>query len=260
MLGVGIHENVVLKNVEITEKNGKYSVDFTFKTAGSVVTVDETDPFGEAVDENGMLVTGKGGGDTTIKVWPLSVPKEDDAKGNVKAVGVRIEEANEASKELQNMFQLFARCYMTSDKIKFSRFQGIPITKDSLQMMLQEEILLKVTLNLAQQFIDMCKPFFDVEDHKLRILLRRRSEKSHFPVFRDKLLQAFPFVESMAVPKEASKIAFTRYELGKKFNDGTPVVDTDAPTDDATAPVDTASLFGGGAAAAADLSADQTMN
>ena len=99
MIGVGIHENIILKNVELVEKDGKYSVDFSLAPAGSSITIDDTDPFGEAVDENGMVITG-GKNTTNIKVWPLQVPKETDKDGKTKSVKERVEEANKASQEI----------------------------------------------------------------------------------------------------------------------------------------------------------------
>lgn len=261
MIGIGINENVILKKVEIVDKDGKMSVDFSLTTAGAAAA-DDTDPFGEAVDENGMLVTGNGNG-LTVKVWPINVPDETDKNGATKSIATRIEEANNATKEMQNMFTLFARCYLTSDKIKFERFRGIPITKDTTAMLLDESVLVAVTRNLASQFIEMCSQFFGDETQKIRILLRRQSAKKHYPAFRDKLLQAFPFVESMAVPKEASKIAFTKFEIEKKFNSAHVLTETDDIPDAApTAPADPSSLFGGGipGTPTADLSSAPELN
>jgi hypothetical protein len=260
MIGVGIHENIILKNVEITEKEGSNpSVDFTITTAGSTATSDDADPFGEAVDENGMLITGKGGGNTTIKVWCLNVPDENDREGKPKSMSQRIQEANDASKEMQNMFTLFAKCYMTSDKIKFERFRGIPITKDNTQLLLTENVLVAITKNLASQFIEMCSEFFGKEEYPLRLLLRRNSTKNHYPKFRDKLLQSYPFVEPAIVPKIASKIAFNKFEVSNKLNDGTPLTETDDIPDSVPAtPQSAAALFGGGAPV--DLSTSSDLN
>ena len=240
MIQVGINEDVILKNVELTEKDGKWAVNFALSQGGQEDAGD--DPLNEVYDEDGMLVTGSGGG-MNIKVWPINVPKEDTFDGKAKTIKDRIDEANEASKEMQNLFTSFARCYLTSDKIKFERFRNIPITKDSMQILLNEDTLLLVTKNLVNQFIEMCSPFFGQQEYKLRLLLRRQSVTKHYPALRDKLLQAFPFVELMAIPKSASKIAFTKYEISKGLNSGTPSVATDAPAEN-LAPVDTNALFG----------------
>lgn len=256
MLTVGIHEDVILKNVEITEKEGKISVDFSLISANADEGSD--DPLAEKYDENGMLITGTGG-TTTIKVWPVNVPDTEDAKGVTKTTQVRIQEALNGTAELQNLFTSFAQCYLKKTDIKFERFRGLQLTKDNLQNLLQEEVLIAVTRNLATQFIEMCAPHFGVNDehHRLRVLLRRQSKAKHFPTFRDKLLQAFPTVELMSVPKEASRLAFTRYEIQKGLNSGTPAVEVDETAEEAAAPLDTAAMFG---ASAPDLSADASLN
>jgi len=106
----------------------------------------------------------------------------------------------------------------------------------------------------------MCQPYFGNEDYKLRILLRRSNSKNHYPKFRDKLLQAFPFVELAIIPKESSKIAFTKYEITNKLNDGTPVTDTDDFPDSTPAPASTPILFSNGGAEATDLSSLPELN
>jgi hypothetical protein len=252
MIQVGINENIILKNVELTEKDGKYAIDFTLAEAGDT---EEYDPLNEAYDENGMLITGGKGG-LVVKVWPLNVPKDDTFDGRTKTVKEKIDESNEASKEMQNLFTAFARCYVTSDKIHFERFKNIPITKETMSMLLDENVLINITKNLTSQFLEVCSSYLGKQETPLRILLRRQSATKHYPAFRDRLIQAFPFVELMAVPKEASKIGFTKYEIQKGLNSGVPSVDTDVPAE-AAAPVDPSTLFG---QPAADLSQDSTLN
>lgn len=239
MIGIGINEGVTLDKVEILDKEGKVSIDFTFSDG-----VKSDDMFDEQYDDNGMLITA--GGPRTIKLWPLTAPKEVDASGTTKTVAQRIDESFKATQEYQNLFTQFARCYITSDKIKFERFRGLPVNKDNKTSLLDDNILLGVTTNLANQFIAMCGEFFGKPGHELRILLRRQSAAKAFPTFRDKFLQDQTFVEMMSVPKKDSKIAWMKYELTKGLDSAAPAQSTtDAVTD--AAPVDVASLFAGAA-------------
>lgn len=258
MIQIGINENVILKNVELVDKDGKLSIDFSLAEAGQEVSADD-DPFNDVIDEEtGMIVTGSGKGGRVIKVWPLTPPNEVDFNGAAKTVAVRIQEAMEATREMQNLFNAFAMCYVTADKRKFDRFQGIQIGVENRAMILEEAVLLQVTRNLASQFIAMCSPFFGNQDYKLRILLRRQSAAKPFPTFRDRLIQAFPFVElGDLVSKEASKIAFTKYEISKKLNSDAPAEADEDTAAEAVVPKDAASLFG---AAKVDMSTDQAMN
>lgn len=246
MIGIGINENVVLEKVELLDKDGKLSVDFSLRAVGAGPTSapNPLDFLDEQFDENGMLVTAGGKSNVVIKVWPINVPKAEDKDGKAKTIQARIEEANEASKEMQNLFTSFARCYLTTDKIKFDRFQGLNLTADSVQRLLDENVLTQITRNLAQQFIGMCAEYFNKDEYAVRLLLRRQSKAKPFPAFRDRMLSIFPFVESMQIPKTSSKIAFTRYETSNGLDNATPLTATDAP--DATQPpVDMANLFGG---------------
>lgn len=250
MIGIGINENVVLEKVELNEKEGKLSIDFAFRSVGAGPTPAENplDFLDEEYDENGMLVTAKGKSNVIIKLWPLTPPKDKDMQGNPKTISARIQESNDAGKEMQNLFTSLARVLVTSDQIRFERFQGVPITNDSLQLLLDENVLLQITRNLATQFIAMCGSAFNRDEMAMRILFRRQSPAKPYPAFRDRMLQMFPFVESMAIPKESSKLAFTKYEISKGLHLSTPVPGTDAPPTE-QAPTEPNTLFGSAPAA-----------
>lgn len=238
---IGINENQVLKNCEIvTGESGKISIDFTFATAGQ--EEESADSFAEDVyDENGMLVTGgaKGG---TIKVWPLTAPDEKDASGAVKTTAVRVSEAIESTKELQNLFMSFAKFYKPINEIKFDRFAGLNITPQTTANLLNDEVMLAVTKNLANQFIDIVKPFDP--SIKLRVLCVRQSATKAFPSFRRKFLGTYPITESMVIPLESSKLAFTKYEISKGLDSSAPSSTETDSTQEPEAPKDAASLFG----------------
>ncbi len=237
MVGIGINENVTLDKVEILDKEGKVSIDFTFSDGAK-----SEDMFDEQYDADGMLITGSG--PRTIKLWPLTAPKEVDASGSTKTVAQRIDESFKATQEYQNLFTQFARCYVTSDKIKFDRFRGLPVNKDNKTSLLDDNILLGVTTNLANQFIAMCGEFFGKSGHELRLLLRRQSAAKAFPTFRDKFLQDQIFVEQAIIPKASSKIAWMKYEITKGLDNATPAA-TDTDVNAQAAPVDVNALFGG---------------
>ena len=238
---IGINENVFLKNCEITTgESGKIAIDFTFGS-GTEETPNE-DSFGDdEYDENGMLITG-GSKSRTIKVWPLSPPDEKDASGAIKSVAVRVAEAIEATKDLQNLYMSFAKFYKPISEIKFDRFAGLNITPANASNLLNEETLLAVTKNLTNQFIDIVKPFSS--DIKLRVLCVRQSPTKAFPAFRRKFLSAYPITESMAIAAEHTKLGFTKYELSKGLDSSAPpATETDSNVEP-EAPANAAALFG----------------
>jgi hypothetical protein len=243
MIGIGINENVILKNCEITTgEGGKISIDFNL--TDTEVSEETTDNFAEdKYDENGMIITGSGGR-SIIKVWPISVPEEKDTSGAVKTTAVRIAEALDATKELQNLFMSFLKYYKPISEIKFDRFAGLNITAQTTANLLNEEVLVAVTKNLANQFIEMVRPFLNDPSVRLRVLLVRQSAAKAFPTFRRRFLSSNPIVESMAVPKEASKLAFTNYEVTKGLNSNAPSATAVDANKEPEAPKDAASLFG----------------
>lgn len=236
MIKVGINENVVLQDVELVEKDGKYSVDFTLVDAASLETDNKAD---EEYDENGMLVTGSGGG-RRIKVWPLTPPDDTGRDNQPKTIKAKCDEINDTIKQHQNLYMSFAKCFLPLSQIKFDRFAGIPVTQENQSVLLGEEVLLTVSKNLANQFIEMCKPYFNDPTFKLRIKLRRQSKDKHYPTFPTNLLHIFPFVERMEV--QPSKLAFTKYEIEHGYDNGDPVTAVDETQE--TAPADPSTLFG----------------
>jgi hypothetical protein len=238
MVGIGINENVTLDKVEILDKEGQVSIDFTFSDG-----IKGDDMFDEQYDENGMIITADG--PRTIKLWPLKAPKETKTDGTTVTMAQRIDESFKATQEYQNFFTQLARCYVTGDKIKgaFDRFRGLPVNKDNKTSLLDDAVLLGVTTNLTNQFIALCGEFFGKPGNELRLLLRRQSAAKAFPTFRDKFLQDQTFVERMDVPKASSAIAWMKYEITKGLNSSVP-----APTDTDPIPavtVDANTLFGG---------------
>ena len=235
---IGINEDVILSKVEIVDKEGKVSIDFTFGAEAAT----DLDPLNEKYDENGMLITSDGS--RTVKLWPINVPKEVDGAGVTKTIAQRIDEAYKSTQEYQNLFTQFARCFVTGDKIKFERFRGIEgFGKETMSMLLDEKVLLTVTTNLAQQFVVICGEYFGNPEFALRILFKRQSATKAFPAFRDKFLQQNTFVEQASIPKTASAIKFLDYEIRNNLNSDKPAEGTTDPIA-APPPQDEASLFG----------------
>lgn len=241
MLKVGIHENIVLKNCSInTTEDGKLSVDFSLSPLGAAEQPEEA----ETYDENGMLLTGNVSADTTVKVWAINCPKEESSDGKKLTMHERISMAKDATAEQQNIFNSFARLFLTQDKIKFDRFAdtGITLDKSTWTGLLDQTKLTQISRNLATQFIAMCSEYFGKVP--FRILLKRQSKTKHFVTFRDKYVASYPFVESMLIPKEASKLAFTKYEINNGLDNPDPVTETDTVSMADTPPVDLSAMFG----------------
>lgn len=243
MIGIGINENVILAAVTITDKDGKISTDFKLSEDVVDSSSDSTElDLEDKYDSQGNLITAGNKG-TTVKVWPVSIPKEE-SNGKTYTIQERVSTVLEALKEQQNFFTAWARCYVTTDKLLgvFQRFQNINITKDNISSVLDEKVTAAVLKNLTTQFVQLVGNSLNNPKFKVRLLLKRQSEAKAFPSFRDKFITAFPFVEPMAgIPKEASKIAFTKYELEKNLHTSAPAATSAASEPAADVPAE--SLF-----------------
>jgi hypothetical protein len=238
MINVGINEDVVLQKVELTEKEGKYSLDFSFGEGD--VTISDN-PFEQELDDNGYVKTSAG--NSTLKVFTPFAPKDTDFSNNPVSAKDKYASALKTVGELRNLLTQFALCYTTSDKFKFDPYLGSGLTQDNVQVMLPtQEVIDRIFVNISKQFIEVMTPLLTEEPVKLRLLLCRQSADKHFPTFRRNFIREQPVVELMAVPKESSKLKFSAYEIGKGLNDGTPKAQSEA---DSTAHLTEEQVFSG---------------
>ena len=73
----------------------------------------------------------------------------------------------------------------------------------------------------------------------LRVKLIRTSQDKNFSTFP----KFPPFIEDASIDKKASKLYFTKYEIDKKLNDGTPSIGAGEATSQAEVK-DVSKLFG----------------
>jgi hypothetical protein len=253
MISVGINEGVILQKVELTEKEGKYSLDFSFGD-GNDATVSDN-PFDEELDENGMVVVNSS--TNSIKLWPVMAPKDEDTKGNLLSPQQKYDIVFKEINEQKNLLIQCASCYVTSDKLVkevegkkvsiIDLYRGIAMTRENMHSMLpNNEILQRVFKNMAEDFVSFMSPILATEQTPLRVLLVRQSAAKHYASFRRRFIREQPVFELAAIPKEASKLKFSDYEIQKGLNDGTPI--QQAAADPAAAPaanLNEANVFGG---------------
>jgi len=252
MISVGINEGVILQKVELTEKDGKYSLDFNFGDGGDAPVSDN--PFEEVLDENGMVVVNSS--TNTIKLWPVMAPKDEDTKGNVLSPQQKYDIVFKEINEQKNLLIQCASCFVTSDKLLkevdgkkvsfIDLYRGIAITRENMHSMLpNEEILQRVFKNMAEDFVNFMQPLLAGEQVPLRVLLVRQSAAKHYASFRRRFIREQPVFECAAIPKEASKLKFSDYEIQKGLNDGTPIQQAAAADTTPAANLNEANVFGG---------------
>lgn len=205
MIGIGINENVYLKNAELDAK-GTLDVSFEQKTDKEKLE----SPFEILTSDEHVEMGGNG---ISVRLFPPLPPKEGNDRTeakNVELIGLDINKT-------RGILTHLLRGYLTSGQIKeaggLNPFRGITITKENYNQLLQQkEVLESVHRNMATDFIALVKPFLNDPERLFRLLLVRQSKEKHFATFRGRFLEENPIWESMEIPKEASKVKFTDYE------------------------------------------------
>ena len=244
MIEVGINENVVLKSVEIEDAE-KGNLVFTWRDA---VVSEEGESHAklsafEALAEDGYTETEDG---RTLRMFGPLEPFKEKTDGSPVSREEQVAKAFESIAEKKNILFQIASVYTTRDKIKFEVYRGLGMTaENSDKKILELATLQKIMSNLATDFVKIVTPFLDKDEFAVRLLLVRRSKTKHFADFRQKFVKTNPFIESMKVPVEASKLAFTKHEIANGYDNGSPIMQNreDADAEKAEA-MDAASVFG----------------
>jgi len=132
--------------------------------------------------------------------------------------------------------------YGTEDQVNaalggFAMFDGLvdtnnkELVKQALQNFTKEEFLLKVLGNLYSRFIMFIQSVNGFEEPRsFRQKFIRQSANKHYPTISNSDFDIW--LESMDIPKEASKIKWSDWEIKNKKNDPTPVEATPVDTDE----------------------------
>lgn len=168
------------------------------------------------------------GNDQEYYLWPFDNKDKDGKQIDWKEALRRI-------KDFKAQLNHILSGYMTKDVIEAKwdsiLFAGTGIVKDedAPVMLVQEKPLYRVYKNIATGFVELITPHLsDINAPKFRVKFTRQSKAKHF----SRLPKYAPFWESMDIPEDQSKLAYTQWEIDNKFNDGTPA--TDAPAPDST--------------------------
>ena len=83
-----------------------------------------------------------------------------------------------------------------------------------------QNFLDKVYDNMVKAFLDATRPFINKDT--FRVILVRSSKAKHYAKIPAKGNYPRVWIESSAIPKAASQIAFSDYEIKEGLNSGTP--------------------------------------
>lgn len=221
MIGVGIHENLVLSAKTTQGEQGGIDIIFARKQSGSLY---------------GALVANEAVGSDEVKLKIFTINSTDHNDQAKSAVDIAGEIAN-----LREQFSDILSCAMPKTQVDMNLdmakvFGSVGITaanESQLTAKLTDDSFLEAVFkSLCASFITAAGAMMDSE--MLRVKLRRRSKASHYPSIPYKGKVPEVWIESMQVPTASSKIAFSEWEIENGINDGTPVA-ADAPASTAVA-------------------------
>jgi hypothetical protein len=215
---VGIHENVVLQKVLVSDK-GRLMVFLRSKGEGQEKK--EENPF-EQMNASEVIEESS---DTGITFWPFKAPEPKDRKSGQDRTPEEMGKiANGDVQQMKNQFQQILEQYMTKDQITWSVFDGTGMDKDNYwEQIYNQPVLDIIYKNLCEQFIGMITPYLDKDESAVRFKLVRQSKEKHFARVPSMFIKDNPFIESMDVPADKSRVKWTKYEEKEGLNDGTPL-------------------------------------
>lgn len=238
MIQVGINENVVLKSAAIADK-GYLKIEVRQK-GNEQASAD--DPFAMASAGQAIDVASS----TSLTILKLLVPKANKTNGDARTRAERVSMSNNDLIETMNKCKHILSCFITSDEIanlyanvymntNFSmevyKAQGAASFED---LLLDQDRMDIVSTNIFNAFIAGITPYLDKDEHAVRLKLIRQSAEKHYGTIPGaRYISTEPFMESMVIPLEQSKIKFSAYEISKGLNNGTPT--TQAAADATTA-------------------------
>lgn len=200
MLQVGIHENVVVNKAIINEKN---TLEIGFLQPGN------TDAAAALAGNAGL-----GGGETVnIRMFGPQI----DYFGKIRSGADMLVLIVNFKATLTHLLSAFI-ADPTIDATK-----GIPLENLS-EAFTDQKVVDVAYANIISQFVALITPF--LEKDKIRVKFPKKSKDSKYagiPRFGD-------WVESMAIPSEASKLKFSDWEIKNNFHISD--VATDTVTDD----------------------------
>jgi hypothetical protein len=235
-IGVGINENVYISAVELDSNN---YLNIQFKQKSDIANPFEALQADDVIDAKDTL---------DVKLFAPTPRKNDDGKfTEAKLVDFVTTDINKTKGIIQHLLA----GYVPKEQYAIGKaiFDGCGMDATNYaERLLNKDVMLQIHKNLSNHLISVLRPFIGDSTKLFRLLLIRTSKDKHFATFRSTRLEENPFWEDMDVPKEASKLAFSAYEIKEGLNDGTPSSRTESADKPKTEPANTmtaASVFGG---------------
>lgn len=215
-IGVGINEALVIKSAT---KNAKKTLELEFegqaKAAAPKVSIFERSLTAKPVEESYNM---------RLMLFAPLLPTKDDMTTEQKMKRV-MDDLIKLRVQLTQILEQF----IMADQIDLNNMDvqyantGIIDGPTFEARILDQDVISRIYDNLTNRFITLITPFTGKPEDAVRLKLVRQSKDKHYATLPSRYIEDNPFIELMSVPKEQSRVKFTKYELDNKLNDGTPI-------------------------------------
>lgn len=228
MVGIGINENVFISKAE---KNDKGTLEITFsqpdgdpEAAAALKAKLVENPFADW-EEGGYTQTDGGG--ARLLLFPFdSKPPVSDTEGKWKPTAENMKERMDTVRA--PLYMILS--YFIPDKTKMpltvaNIFKGTGIDGTNFLAKIQSETVQeKVYGNIVDLFLSGIAPFIGDTTNLFRLKLQRQSAKKAFPTIPSRFIsEDNPFIESMKIPADKSKVKFSKWEIANGYNSDAPI-------------------------------------
>ena len=210
LISVGIHENLKLSSDTKVNDHGTLEL--------AIESVQDTNALLNAFTNNTTFDSMK----SSFRFYP---PNLKDYDGNVKTAPAIAQDLL----KMRSQFMQYALLFGTEEEANVSiggmqMFMDLGIAEENLagaiNQLTNEAFMKKVVTNLATKFVNYLKgkdAFSGVV--KFRHKFMRQSKDKNYATIPNSTFDTW--VEAMVIPKSASKVAYSKWEIDNKKNDGT---------------------------------------
>ena len=211
LIKVGIHENLALSAKSAINEHGTLEL--------VIGSVQSQEALLEAFEGNDVFDNME----SSLRFYPPSITDFNKKSKTSADIGAEL-------LKMRYQFMQYALLYTTKETAQDAiggtkMFEGLGIPKEDypkvLGMLTNEELLKKICTNLANKFLDLLKK---LDAFSGKVLFRqkflRQSPEKNFAVIPNSTFDIW--IEPMSIPKSASKIEYSLWEIENKKNDPNP--------------------------------------
>lgn len=156
-------------------------------------------------------------GNNAVRLWAPADPSKfsNPVENLVDFFSLQLDDRKKVA------FQILEQ-FIPKGDIDIDMLKGLDVNEENISKYLSDYTsVLRIWENFCSQYVRAITAA--PTDKKLRLLLVRQSKLKAFATFRQRFVDAYPFVEPMDIPIEESKLKFTAYEITNGLDSNAPI-------------------------------------